>query len=45
MYFADAYPELSPEQQRNFQASERRLLRRLIIIGCFGMAILGVTLY
>ena len=43
MYFADAYPELSPEQQRSFKASERRLLRRLVMIGCVGIALVGAT--
>ncbi len=44
MYFSDAYPELSVDQRRSFEAAERRLLRRLVLIGCFGVTLLGLTL-
>ena len=44
MYFADAYPELSAEQRRSFAAAERRLLTRLVIMGCLGVTFLGIIL-
>jgi hypothetical protein len=39
MYFADSYPEMSANQQQNFAAAERRLMRRLIIMGCVSFVI------
>ena len=44
MYFADVQPELTEEQQREFAAAERRLLLRLVIVGCLGLVLLGATL-
>ncbi len=45
MYFADAYPDLTQEELRSFKTTERRLMLRLVVIGCFGLAIVGVTLF
>ncbi|WP_158742869.1 hypothetical protein [Acidisphaera sp. L21] len=44
MYFGDALPEVSAEQKQDFAKAERRLLRRLAILGCLGVVVMIVTL-
>ena len=44
MYFNDAYPEITQEEQLSFQATERRLIIRLVVIGSFSLALLLITL-
>lgn len=44
MYFPEAYPEFTVEQRRSFAAAEKRLVKRLVILGCFGLAVLGAGL-
>jgi hypothetical protein len=44
MYFSDAYPNLTQDEIRSFKTTERRLLLRLVAIGTFSLAILGIAL-
>ncbi len=44
MYISSADPDLTQEEISSFKATERRLLLRLVMIGCFSLVLLGIAL-